>query len=86
MTSASTASTHLPSTKLAGRSIPEALRSVEHHLSVCAECREEYTALRQASPGLMKSPMAEPLATRQGARRMGRVLQRGPLCLVHKRK
>ncbi|GAB4181447.1 MAG: hypothetical protein Fur0032_22550 [Terrimicrobiaceae bacterium] len=25
-----------------------ALQSVEHHLSVCAECREEYEALRDA--------------------------------------
>ena len=33
--------------KLAGRSINEALRAVEHHLSICAECREEYEVLRQ---------------------------------------
>ncbi|MDA7978043.1 MAG: hypothetical protein MPJ50_04630 [Pirellulales bacterium] len=31
--------------KLAGKSIREALRAVEHHLSVCAECRAEYEAL-----------------------------------------
>jgi uncharacterized protein with PIN domain len=34
--------------ELAGKSIPESLRAVEHHLSVCAECREEYEALREA--------------------------------------
>ncbi len=33
---------------LAGKSIPEGLDAVEHHLSVCAECREEYEALRRA--------------------------------------
>jgi hypothetical protein len=31
--------------ELAGRSIPVALEAVEHHLSVCAECHEEYEAL-----------------------------------------
>lgn len=34
--------------QLAGKSIPEGLKAVEHHLSVCADCREEYEALRQA--------------------------------------
>lgn len=33
---------------LAGKSIPEGLLAVEQHLSLCAECREEYTALKQA--------------------------------------
>lgn len=33
---------------LAGRSIPEGLKAVEQHLSVCAECREEYEALQRA--------------------------------------
>jgi predicted anti-sigma-YlaC factor YlaD len=33
---------------LAGKPIPEGLRAVEHHLSVCSECREEYEALRRA--------------------------------------
>ena len=31
--------------ELAGRSIPAGLEAVAHHLSVCAECREEYEAL-----------------------------------------
>lgn len=34
--------------ELAGRSIPEGLEAVEHHLSICAECHEEYEALRRA--------------------------------------
>lgn len=33
--------------QLTGKSIHEGLKAVEHHLSVCAECREEYEALRQ---------------------------------------
>jgi hypothetical protein len=31
--------------QLAGRSISEGLKAVEHHLSICGECREEYEAL-----------------------------------------
>lgn len=31
--------------ELAGKSICEALRAVEQHLTVCAECRDEYDAL-----------------------------------------
>ena len=31
-----------------GRSIPEGLKAVEHHLSVCSECQEEYAALQRA--------------------------------------
>lgn len=34
--------------ELAGRSIPEGLEAVGHHLAVCAECREEYEALQRA--------------------------------------
>lgn len=34
--------------QLAGRSIAEGLTAVEHHLSICGECREEYEALRRA--------------------------------------
>lgn len=34
--------------QLAGRPIAEALKTVEHHLSICAECREEYEALQRA--------------------------------------
>ena len=33
--------------ELEGRPHDEAMRSVEHHLSVCPECREEYEALRK---------------------------------------
>ncbi len=34
--------------ELAGKSSSEALTAVEHHLSICVECREEYEVLRQA--------------------------------------
>lgn len=34
--------------ELTGKSIPQGLKAVEHHLSVCAECREEYEALQRA--------------------------------------
>jgi uncharacterized protein with PIN domain len=34
--------------ELAGKSIPAGLQTVEQHLSICAECREEYAALKQA--------------------------------------
>lgn len=34
--------------ELAGKPIPEGLMSVEQHLSICVECREEYQALRRA--------------------------------------
>jgi uncharacterized protein with PIN domain len=33
---------------LSGKSISDGLRAVEHHLSICAECREEYEALLAA--------------------------------------
>ena len=33
--------------QLAGKSISEGLKAVEHHLSICAECCEEYEALRR---------------------------------------
>jgi hypothetical protein len=33
--------------QLAGKSISAGLKAVEHHLSICEECREEYEALRQ---------------------------------------
>ena len=33
--------------QLTGKSIQEGLKAVEHHLSVCAECRDEYEALRR---------------------------------------
>ncbi len=31
--------------QLSGKSIAEGLQAVEHHLSICDECREEYEAL-----------------------------------------
>jgi len=34
--------------ELAGKSIPDGLKVVEHHLSICAECCEEYEALQRA--------------------------------------
>ena len=34
--------------ELCGRSVSEALETVEHHLMVCAECHEEYETLRRA--------------------------------------
>lgn len=34
--------------ELAGKSVPEGLKAVEQHLSVCSECREEYEALQRA--------------------------------------
>ncbi|MFT4558581.1 MAG: hypothetical protein ACKVII_21065 [Planctomycetales bacterium] len=37
---------------LADRSIPDGLRAVEHHLSTCDECREEFQALQQVLKGM----------------------------------
>lgn len=34
--------------ELAGKSIPEGLKAVEDHLTICAECREEYETLGRA--------------------------------------
>lgn len=34
--------------ELAGKSMHEGLKAVEHHLSICPECREEYEALQRA--------------------------------------
>ena len=39
-------------TENVGASVPAALEAVEHHLSLCSECREEYEALRLALDGL----------------------------------
>ena len=36
---------------LAGRSVPEHLEAIEHHLAVCGECNEEYSALLAALKG-----------------------------------
>ena len=37
---------------LAGKSIPDGLKAVEHHLAICSECREEYEALQRALQGM----------------------------------
>ena len=34
--------------ELAGKSLSDGLKAVEHHLSICAECREEYHVLQRA--------------------------------------
>lgn len=34
--------------ELTGKSISEGLKAVEHHLEICAECREEYQTLQKA--------------------------------------
>jgi len=34
--------------ELAGKSVPEGLEKVEHHLSICSECCEEYRLLIHA--------------------------------------
>ena len=39
-------------THLLGKPVPEALKVVEQHLSICDECREEFEALCQAIKGL----------------------------------
>ena len=33
---------------LQGKSVPEGLQAIEHHLAICAECQEEYQALHTA--------------------------------------
>jgi hypothetical protein len=33
---------------LEGKSVPEGLEAIEHHLAICAECDEEYQALLTA--------------------------------------
>ena len=33
--------------QMAGKSVGESLRAVEQHLSICAECEEEFKALRR---------------------------------------
>jgi len=38
--------------QLAGKSVPESLQAVEHHLSICDECREEYESLRRTLDGI----------------------------------
>lgn len=41
--------------ELAGKSIPDGLKSVEHHLQICSDCREEYKALQQALKDMSES-------------------------------
>ena len=38
---------------LIGKPVPEGLKAVEQHLSICNECREEFEALCQAIKGLV---------------------------------
>ena len=38
--------------QLVGKSISASLKAVEHHLSICEECCEEYEALRQTLTAL----------------------------------
>lgn len=35
-------------TELAGKSVCDSLKAVQHHLSLCSECQEEYEVLRKA--------------------------------------
>ena len=42
--------------ELAGKSVPEGLKAVKQHLSVCSECREEYEALQRALGKLKDDP------------------------------
>lgn len=38
--------------RLAGKGIADGLKAVEHHLSICLECREEYEALQRVLKGM----------------------------------
>ena len=38
--------------ELAGKSISDGLKAVEHHLAICDECRDEYLALRKTMDDL----------------------------------
>ena len=38
--------------QLSGKSVSDALEAIRHHLSICAECNEEYEALQQALKSL----------------------------------
>ena len=42
--------------ELVGKSIPDGLKAVEQHLSVCSECREEYEALQRALGEIENEP------------------------------
>ena len=45
--------------QLAGKSIPEGLKAVEHHLSICPECAEEYEALTRTLDTMDEDSRAE---------------------------
>lgn len=34
--------------ELAGKSVRDSLKAVQHHLSICSECQEEYEVLQKA--------------------------------------
>lgn len=38
--------------KLEGRSVSDSLKAVEHHLSVCSECSDEYEILQKVLKGM----------------------------------
>ena len=38
--------------ELSGKSVPEGLKAVEHHLNLCSECCEEYEVLKKALKNL----------------------------------
>lgn len=38
--------------ELAGKTVSEGLEAVEHHLSICSECCEEYESLQRALKGM----------------------------------
>jgi len=42
--------------QLTGVPIPTALRAVQHHLDICAECREEYLSLMRLLDTMEGSP------------------------------
>jgi len=46
--------------ELAGKSVPEGLKAVEHHLSICSECREEYESLQRALMGIEEETDGSP--------------------------
>lgn len=40
--------------ELAGKTIPDSLKTVEHHLDICSECNEEYKLLQKALKDINK--------------------------------
>ncbi len=47
--------------ELAGKSIQEGMKAVEHHLSICPECREEYEALHRVLDDVENGTSTGPL-------------------------